>query len=287
MTRATVGWRPAKSVIPMRSAATRRRRGFRRSPTRLGRILPAASRSRRRSSRRCARHSWQPTKSGAPKRRRRRSTSSPWYAERTDGSRGRDDRRRFRQSGVRRAVGVPRHHGRDGAAGHGAAGRDARQPAGAAFGRRGCRRADPVRQRYAALARCGASGIACCEILARLPHRRAAGRYSGRRAFCAGLEAGRTDRARKFRAGHAGISRPFDDADPAGRQPGLPARTFCWKVRASRGSAHGGPDSAAAPFRRAVEAERGRFPRGVDLILAAPEGIACLPRTTRIKTMEG
>ncbi|MBA1142656.1 phosphonate C-P lyase system protein PhnH [Mesorhizobium neociceri] len=29
-----------------------------------------------------------------------------------------------------------------------------------------------------------------------------------------------------------------------------------------------------------------RFPRGVDLILAAPDGIACLPRTTRIKTME-
>jgi alpha-D-ribose 1-methylphosphonate 5-triphosphate synthase subunit PhnH len=31
---------------------------------------------------------------------------------------------------------------------------------------------------------------------------------------------------------------------------------------------------------------RARFPRGVDLILAAPEGIACLPRTTRIRTSE-
>ena len=31
---------------------------------------------------------------------------------------------------------------------------------------------------------------------------------------------------------------------------------------------------------------RSRFPRGVDVILAAPEGVACLPRTTRIKTME-
>jgi alpha-D-ribose 1-methylphosphonate 5-triphosphate synthase subunit PhnH len=31
---------------------------------------------------------------------------------------------------------------------------------------------------------------------------------------------------------------------------------------------------------------RARFPRGVDLILAAPEGIACLPRTTRIRTGE-
>ena len=29
-----------------------------------------------------------------------------------------------------------------------------------------------------------------------------------------------------------------------------------------------------------------RFPRGVDLILAAPDGVACLPRTTRIKTTE-
>ena len=26
-----------------------------------------------------------------------------------------------------------------------------------------------------------------------------------------------------------------------------------------------------------------RFPRGVDIILAAPGGLACLPRTTRIK----
>ncbi|MDX8500001.1 phosphonate C-P lyase system protein PhnH [Mesorhizobium sp. VK4C] len=29
-----------------------------------------------------------------------------------------------------------------------------------------------------------------------------------------------------------------------------------------------------------------RFPRGVDIVLAAPGSIACLPRTTRIKTME-
>ncbi|MBZ9996958.1 phosphonate C-P lyase system protein PhnH [Mesorhizobium sp. BH1-1-4] len=29
-----------------------------------------------------------------------------------------------------------------------------------------------------------------------------------------------------------------------------------------------------------------RFPRGVDIVLATPDGIACLPRTTRIKTME-
>jgi alpha-D-ribose 1-methylphosphonate 5-triphosphate synthase subunit PhnH len=29
-----------------------------------------------------------------------------------------------------------------------------------------------------------------------------------------------------------------------------------------------------------------RFPRGIDIILATPDSIACLPRTTRIKTME-
>ena len=29
-----------------------------------------------------------------------------------------------------------------------------------------------------------------------------------------------------------------------------------------------------------------RFPRGVDIILATADGVACLPRTTRIKTME-
>lgn len=31
---------------------------------------------------------------------------------------------------------------------------------------------------------------------------------------------------------------------------------------------------------------RDRFPRGIDLILAAPEGVACLPRTTRIELSE-
>ena len=30
-----------------------------------------------------------------------------------------------------------------------------------------------------------------------------------------------------------------------------------------------------------------RFPRGVDIVLTAPGVVACLPRTTRIKTMEG
>lgn len=46
---------------------------------------------------------------------------------------------------------------------------------------------------------------------------------------------------------------------------------------------------AALPrhFTEQWKQNRSRFPRGVDVIFAAPEGVACLPRTTRIKTMEG
>ena len=33
-------------------------------------------------------------------------------------------------------------------------------------------------------------------------------------------------------------------------------------------------------------AMRARFPRGIDLILASPEGIAALPRTTRVSPKE-
>lgn len=47
----------------------------------------------------------------------------------------------------------------------------------------------------------------------------------------------------------------------------------------------------ASPLPRDFEAQwlqnRGRFPRGVDLILAGPGALACLPRTTRIMVEEG
>ncbi len=53
----------------------------------------------------------------------------------------------------------------------------------------------------------------------------------------------------------------------------------------------GSASFASAPLpRHFVEQwkqNRARFPRGVDLVLAAPEGIACLPRTTRIRPVEG
>ena len=103
------------------------------------------------------------TPSGAPKPRRRRSTSSPWCAERTDGHRRTDRRtdsgshhRRFRRSRLRRAGGFPRRHGRHGAAGHDAARQGAGAAAAAAVARCRCRCADALRPRHAALARSGA-----------------------------------------------------------------------------------------------------------------------------------
>lgn len=47
------------------------------------------------------------------------------------------------------------------------------------------------------------------------------------------------------------------------------------------------PASLPRHFVEQWKQNRARFPRGVDLVLAAPEGIACLPRTTRIRTVEG
>jgi alpha-D-ribose 1-methylphosphonate 5-triphosphate synthase subunit PhnH len=46
------------------------------------------------------------------------------------------------------------------------------------------------------------------------------------------------------------------------------------------------PVSLPRHFVEQWKQNRARFPRGVDVILAAPEGVACLPRTTRIKTTE-
>jgi alpha-D-ribose 1-methylphosphonate 5-triphosphate synthase subunit PhnH len=53
------------------------------------------------------------------------------------------------------------------------------------------------------------------------------------------------------------------------------------------GSASFAPRPLPRHFVEQWKQNRARFPRGVDLVLAAPEGIACLPRTTRIRAMEG
>ncbi len=53
-----------------------------------------------------------------------------------------------------------------------------------------------------------------------------------------------------------------------------------------RGMAHSAPTPLPRHFVEQWKQNLARFPRGVDLILAAPEGIACLPRTTRIRTVE-
>ncbi len=48
------------------------------------------------------------------------------------------------------------------------------------------------------------------------------------------------------------------------------------------GSAGIAPTPLPRHFVEQWKQNRARFPRGVDVVLAAPEGIACLPRTTRI-----
>jgi alpha-D-ribose 1-methylphosphonate 5-triphosphate synthase subunit PhnH len=47
------------------------------------------------------------------------------------------------------------------------------------------------------------------------------------------------------------------------------------------------PSPLPAGFIADWQDNRARFPRGVDLILAAPGAVACLPRTVKITTMEG
>ncbi|MCX7303664.1 MAG: phosphonate C-P lyase system protein PhnH [Hyphomicrobiales bacterium] len=46
------------------------------------------------------------------------------------------------------------------------------------------------------------------------------------------------------------------------------------------------PSSMPRHFVEQWKQNRARFPRGVDVILASPAGIACLPRSTRIRTSE-
>ena len=53
------------------------------------------------------------------------------------------------------------------------------------------------------------------------------------------------------------------------------------------GSATIAPSPLPRHFVEQWKQNHARFPRGVDVILAAPEGIACLPRTTRIRMSEG
>ena len=76
--------RRGRSAMPMRSAATRRRRGSPRSLDALCARIPRAAGRGEDRSRRCAQQPPRPTPSGAPRRRRPRSISSPWCGERTD-----------------------------------------------------------------------------------------------------------------------------------------------------------------------------------------------------------
>lgn len=52
-------------------------------------------------------------------------------------------------------------------------------------------------------------------------------------------------------------------------------------------AAHCAPSPLPRHFVEQWKQNNQRFPRGVDVVLVAPDGVICLPRTTRIQTMEG
>ena len=105
--------------------------------------------------------------------------------------------------------------------------------------------------------------------LDRLPHRRAARPHAGRRAFRARRRPRKPDGAREFRARHAGISRPLDHARLPGREPDGGRDAAASRGRASSASRTLAPTPLPRHFVEQWKQNRARFPRGVDLILAA------------------
>lgn len=53
------------------------------------------------------------------------------------------------------------------------------------------------------------------------------------------------------------------------------------------GVAHISPDALPLQLESQWHENNARYPRGIDLVLAAPLAIACIPRTTRIEIVEG
>ena len=162
----------------------------------------------------------------------------------------------------------------------------ARRAAAAAVadGRRG--RADAVRPRHAGLARSGAASIGAVRSWLAFHTGAPVADTPSDAAFALVAEPGRADRAREFRAGHAGISRSLDHADPAGRQPVVRQRAVAagpghrdHRRRSRRGRCRAISPSSGSRTMRASRAAS-------TSILAAPDGVACLPRTTRIRMME-
>ena len=93
---------------------------------------------------------------GAPRRRRPRSTSSPWCGEKTDGTAAERIDGGFADPVFDAQIGVPRRDGRHGAARHVQPLRAVAAPPAPLSPTAGGRRADAVRPRHAGLARSGA-----------------------------------------------------------------------------------------------------------------------------------
>ena len=104
--------------------------------------------------------------------------------------------------------------------------------------------------------------------------------------FCADRRCARASRARSFCVRQQRISRPFDDADPAGRKPD--ARS----ALELRGPGIDGTAVLQATIQPAdlferLEINRTLFPRGIDVVLVADDAIVAIPRTTRLVAKGG
>jgi phosphonate C-P lyase system protein PhnG len=152
---------------------------------------------------------------------------------------------------------------------------------------RGCRGrgADIGRRGHAGLARAGFGAQRRGERLAFLPHRRAVRRDAVGCHLRDHLQSGDRAAAFRFRARHAGISGPLDDADPAGGnadgRTGADARGPGIKKTQTIA-----PRPLPGHFEMQWRENNALYPRGIDIILAAPDAVACLPRTTRIANGE-
>ena len=122
--------------------------------------------------------------------------------------------------------------------------------------------------------------------MAQISHRRAGHRGFLDLQFCADRRRARASRPRSFCVRQQRISRPFDDADPAGRKPDARSR---FELRGPGIDGTAVLQAAIQPTdlfeRLAINATL--FPRGIDVVLVADDAIVAIPRTTRLVAKGG